>query len=63
MKEVKENYVKVVSATFLLVCFNRALAELGKCFLFHFKSSIYSRENQSLELGYSNFMTSSDASE
>ena len=45
--------LKVVSATFLLVCFFRSkqeyLSNYGKCFLFHFKSSFRSRENQILE--------------
>ena len=45
--------LKVVSATFLLVCFlslNESTCQTGKdVFLFHFKSSFRSQENQILE--------------
>ena len=45
--------LKVVSATFLLVCFlslNESTCQARKnVFLFHFKSSFRSRENQILE--------------
>ena len=43
--------LKVVSATFLLVCFvclNESTRETRKCFLFHFESSFRSRDNQIL---------------
>ena len=46
-------YLKVVSATFLLVCFlylNDSTCQITKkCFLFHLKSSYCSWENQILE--------------
>ena len=45
--------LKVVSATFMLVCFlslNKSIFQIRKnVFLFHFKSSFRSRENQVLE--------------
>ena len=45
--------LKVVSATFLLVCFlslKKSTCETRKnIFLFHFKSSFHSRENQILD--------------
>ena len=46
-------FLKVVPVTFLLVIFvkfKRAFVKLGKMFLFHFKSSFRSGENQTLEL-------------
>ena len=42
-----------MSAIFLLVCFSslkEKLWNLEKCFLFHFKSSFHSRENQILDI-------------
>ena len=45
--------LKAVSATFLLVFFKSKrehLSNYEKCFLFHFKSSFRSRENQILEV-------------
>ena len=45
-------YLKVVSATFLLVCFlslKESTWETVKMFLFHFKSCFCSRENQIIE--------------
>ena len=48
-EQQKKFYLKVVSTTFLLVCFlslNESTCQ--KCFLSHFKSSFCSRENQFL---------------
>ena len=55
--------LKVVSATFLLVCFV-SLKEgtcIEKSFLFYFKSSRHSWDNQILTFQLSNIMTSSNA--
>ena len=44
-------HLKVVSATFLLVCFvslKESTCETRKCFLFHFKSSFHSWDNHIL---------------
>ena len=46
-------YLKVVSATFLLVCFFKSKGDYlwnkAKCILFHFKSSFCARDNQVIE--------------
>ena len=48
LKSIPSN-LNVVSATFLLVFFKSKLEHWERCFLFHFKSSFRSQENQILE--------------